>query len=841
MPRSATTTDEYDVITHEDACLSEEVVTKIRAWLQPTDYLAESGEFRRHLLSRAPDTGLWLTKTNEFRQWQYSPDTGSLWIKGVAGSGKSVVAASVIQHLKATEDTPVLFFFFRNIVAANFEPRSLIQDWLAQLLPHSTRLQFALKPRIDSRLEEVSETELVDIFLDGLSGVPRVYCVADALDEMTSENKPFLDKLNSLATYRPRAVKLLMTSRPKQYLQSALRDSSIVQISLEKQLVDPEIAAYLTHRLDDLLKSNPQGVSRDRLIQLIAERSKGLFLYAKLTMDQVANYLESANTVDLDRLATSLPSGLEETYNSMLSLQRRTQNITVELQALILEAIIYASRPLRLNELASLIQLCKPDAAPAGQFKRFVASSCGPLIEILEDETLQVLHHSLTEFLRGETRDQMAESEDFPIMDTLEAHKRMAVNCMRYLRSGALLLEEETSQGGDQDLASAYIRPSHLRDLDEEYAERRGRKPQKQFDYQQAKLRHAFLSYAVDNVNHHASRYDLQDEAFYHEVEAFVDPRCLEYHRWLTLVWGTTSLKRGSLDGVPGVLHFASFCGLAGLVHKALNQGQTVETRDAQLRQSIHWAAEQGHATVTTLLLDHGADAAAEDGRGQTPLHLAAGRNRAAVVGILLQHGVDPTAVKTKENHAGRLLGGETITQGECAILYVSQRGHLEATEAMIPFCKDPVLEQLLCECCRFSRTDAVLSILKQTDVSSEASYRGATALYHACATTNFKCAQALVKRGADVNKTSIYESRRTRNGGGWPKGEERAPLHALVRVWSEENNTQCQAILKLLIDAGADLEPLDYRGDSPLMIAAGHSNSREPLRSGAIRALLEV
>jgi hypothetical protein len=261
MTKPASITDEYDIVNHEDTELSVEILTRIRDWLQPTDYLAESGEFRRHLASQAPGTGLWICETEEYRKWHDSPDHCSLWMKGVPGAGKSVMAASIIQHLKTTEDSPVLFFFFRNIVAANFSSRALIQDWLAQLLAFSPKLQFALQSRLDSSLEETSDNDLIRIFLDGISTIPRVYCVGDALDEMTSDDRPFLDKLNGLATYRPHSLKLLLTSRPKRYLQSALRDSSIVHISLQRRLVDLDIASYLHHRFDTaLIPSNKREV-----------------------------------------------------------------------------------------------------------------------------------------------------------------------------------------------------------------------------------------------------------------------------------------------------------------------------------------------------------------------------------------------------------------------------------------------------------------------------------------------------------------------------------------------------------------------------------------------------
>src|SRR5688500_10550003 len=222
--------DGYEVVDHAETALDAASLDKICAWLQPTDYLAESGEFRRHLSSQAPGTGLWICETDEYRKWHDSDDHGSLWIKGIPGAGKSVIAASIAQHLRTTEDCPVLFFFFRNIVSANFSPRALVQDWLAQLLPHSPKLQFTLQPRLDTELAEISDGDLFQYFLEGLSSVPKMYCIADAIDEMATDSRqgPLLERLNSLATHQPAAHKLRMTSSPKRHLQSALRDSSIM-------------------------------------------------------------------------------------------------------------------------------------------------------------------------------------------------------------------------------------------------------------------------------------------------------------------------------------------------------------------------------------------------------------------------------------------------------------------------------------------------------------------------------------------------------------------------------------------------------------------------------------
>ena len=822
--------DDYDFIDHDDTALAPDVVEKIINWLQPTDYLAESGEFRRHLLSQAPGTGLWICETDEYRKWHDSPDHGSLWINGVPGAGKSVTAASIIQHLQVTEpDCPVLFFFFRDIVATNSSPRALIQDWLAQLVPYSPKLQFSLHSRLDTSVVEISPNDLFQLFLDGTSGLRKLYCVGDALDEMTVDNRPFLDHLNTLATHNPSSLKMLVTSRPKQYLQSALRDSSIVHVSLQQKLVDMDIMSYLNHRCDVARNLNAETQKlRHQVVEMVAKRSKGLFLYAKLTMDQVEASLRSETCPDIALLEGTLPVGLEEMYTSMLAKQRREHHVSIHLQVLILGAVTHALRPLRLNELAALVKFAYPDVpAPQGA-KALVPACCGPLVEILEDETVQIIHHSLTEFLRGEGRSN--DDFDFPIIDTKEAHKQMSINCLGYLQSGPLLRPEEQSGNAPIDVSITYDPPVTGPIV--------FRIPKKAdpFDYREARLLHPLLQYAVENWSHHASLYDGTDDEFVSTFTNFVDPDSLSFRRWLVIEWGSTSKTKESNDGIPTALHVAAYAGLSGVALRLLENEasvSSVSSLDAQSRTPLHWAAAKGRANVASLLIQYGSNPDSDDEKGTKPIHLAARKNFATVVRLLLEAGVEPNSIKTRNDYSDKYLGifcHLSITKGECAILYASLNGHTETLISMIPFCKEPkALEQLLCEACRFDRTEAALAILDQSDVSPNAMYRGATALFLACGNADVKCVQALVQRGADVNAMSEWKPRRKQSSHPSRRNDDEAcspmaPLHHLILIWSAKSNAACQTIFQILLEAKVDIEQLDGLGNSPLLLAAGAS-----------------
>ncbi|KAK4184548.1 ankyrin repeat-containing domain protein, partial [Podospora australis] len=823
--------DGYEVVDHAETALDAVALQKIREWLQPTDYLADSGEFRRHLSSQAPGTGLWICETDEYRKWHDSDDHGSLWIKGIPGAGKSVTAASIIQHLRTTEQCPVIFFFFRNIVSASFSPRALIQDGLAQLLPHSPRLQFALQTRLEHRaiLAEISDDDLFQHFFDGLSCVPKLYCVADALDEMVSDGRqrPFLDRLNSRRT-----TNLLHSM------------------------------AYLRHRLEGDHTLNELAIGaemRHQIIDMVARRSEGLFLYAKLAMDQILRDLAANRLEDIDIvvLEASLPVGIEQTYSAMLAKQRESNGISVDLQLHVLEAVTHSARPLRLNELTSLTNCIYPELGrPAGGLKSLVASCCGSLVEVLEDETLQIIHHSLTEFLRGDTRSDLQSEEraahNFPRINSEMAHKRMAMNCLQYLQSGSMLRDREVNTGESvKDVMALVWRvPPHKFDYDEEYRKHEYvglKKEVDPFNYRDARLLHPFLAYAVEYWSYHAGRYDVHDDDFYAAITSFIDPSSLTFLRWLILQWGTTSETKGSTDGIPHALHIAAFAGLSKFAVALLTRDPASgSVADAQRCVPLHWAAENGHTEVARVLIEHGSNPDAEDGRGLKPIHLATKRNHVAVVKLLLEAGVEPDTAKTKEDHAGRLLGGEGITRGQDAIFYACAGGHAECLMEMIPYCKPEIMERLLCESCQYSRSDAVNAILKRSNVSPNAMYQQATALYFACQSADIKSVAALLQRGADPTKTSTWLPR-ARINGARPRAEVMyAPIHSLVQVWDEQNDETCRSILRNLVDAGADLEQLDGNVLTPLLLAVGSVQYGSWLASGALhlhalRALLEA
>jgi hypothetical protein len=162
---------------------------------------------------------------------------------------------------------------------------ALLRDWLNQTLEFSPPLQQQLKGYLESG-RTVESMSMEDLWKDlrlafgGLTG--KVFCVADALDEMDKDHDSFLKSLAALGQWKPAKVKVLMTSRPVPAVEAPLRTEKSLQMRLHEKLVDVDISLFVQKSLASS-KIDPQ----DQAIikEAVPGRANGLFLYAKLAMD----------------------------------------------------------------------------------------------------------------------------------------------------------------------------------------------------------------------------------------------------------------------------------------------------------------------------------------------------------------------------------------------------------------------------------------------------------------------------------------------------------------------------------------------------------------------------
>ncbi|KAK1637418.1 ankyrin repeat-containing domain protein [Colletotrichum phormii] len=784
---------------------SSEVIQKIRAWLKPTSYDFESSEYRKHLGSRAPGTGDWLTASQSYKYWLQSENTGLLWIKGIPGSGKSVLASRIIKELSGNnQGSPVLYFFFRQIIDANHEPAALLRDWLDQILTYSLPLQkrlrgYVVKEGYSDKTRLLATMSMQDLWDDlrlAISGLPgRVYCVADALDEMDRGNDVFLQALAKLGSWNPSKVKVLITSRPVPAVEGPLRHAKCNQVRLQENVVDADISTFVRKALSS---SNISDHDRELIQQVILGRANGLFLYAKLAMD---SFLEPG--ADIKAVIAHLPFDMNQMYTDLLHEHSCRSGVPGAIQRLILQWITHATRPLRVLEIAEMINVTYNDAdQDLKGAKDLVRAACGPLLEILPDETVCVIHHSFTEYLKGTTRS--SDDEGYPVLQYGETNASLGSACLAYLLSGVF---DETKEARDTPIVKL-------------------------------KLKYPFLAYALDNWHVHVTR---STAAGHDQTNVNVtldklmrDPDSKD--TWVKLQWFTM----GYADSGITPLHIAAMHGLTAYAKHLLSSPETtVDAVDVRGKTPLWWAASNGMADVVQVFIDAGANPDQDETKsGRKPLHEAASKNHSEVINVLLSAGVDPLTKKTMEN-AGRRCGNASRSKGHTPLMYACKNGHIEALEAFLPFLKDEEsVHQALAWSAGAGRHDLVQRVLQHPGVDINHKVCGGTPLFMASRSTRIKIMELLLNEGADPTiRCEFYDefagmgARRML----LPHGENDqprivgiTPLYAALEQSNRGSAPQAEpdklkSLLDLFVEKGADIHDRSPSGNSLLHVTSGN------------------
>ncbi|KAF2231818.1 ankyrin [Viridothelium virens] len=697
----------------------EETVNKLRTWLTPTQYGHEGSEYQKHLSSHLVGTGSWVFESHSYQQWHDGEEHGILWVRGIPGSGKSVLASTLIHEL-SEEKVPVLYFFFRHTIEANHSPEGLLRDWLAQVLEYSPPLQKELKELLEDckgpslSIEDISLAQLRGYLRKALTYLRRVYCVIDALDEMDQDVlEPFLKSLDALGQWRPSEIKLVLTSRPIVTVEQKLKVVKILDVRLDKKHVEKDISRYVQHRLDASLVSKG---NHELIRQSILKKADGLFLYAKLALDT----LPSAET-DVQKHLDQMPANLSVMYTTLLNEHSSKTDVSTGLQEIVLQLVTHATRPLRLLEIAELLRSTQDIRTDLKATKDLVLSICGPLLEVLPDETVRVVHHSLTEYLTDAA--VSSDVRPFPTFESGATNERLATLCFAYLSNGCLdQVKLEGRRRGRGDIN--YVRPARLR---------------------RKQVMPPFAQYAGANWPTHVQRAIAagHDQSTInqklHELLLNQDLDRLE------------ALANLRMDEPSSSLHFAIAFDLQEFAKHLILQDETIKTADDQvLKTCLLFAVRKGRASIVKLLLGYEADFKVCNDRGRTPLHLAVEHNHLSVAAVLLEAGADPYSSQVSDYFLRKRRGREQKwTPGDRAF----QSGDLELAMIFYNHLKTPEqLQRAFHNAVHGKNKQVIEKLLRDPRIDVNSKCEDSSPLYKACRNPDAQIIDLLLDAGANPN-----------------------------------------------------------------------------------------
>ncbi|KAI5844036.1 hypothetical protein DFP73DRAFT_75435 [Morchella snyderi] len=392
----------------------------------------------------------WLFGIPEFRTWFGSKYSSRICIQGIPGSGKSMLSSVVIGHLKdhVLPEESIIYFFCKENDTDRDNPLSILRTFIFQLLNHPVH-----KPQLIPVVHKVLErsgTPSADSIVDLwtllqkiLDMLPPVYCVIDALDECNNKDEQmarFLTQLTERFKSEP-ALKVFATSR--------LNESHITETTVKEHWswfligednVKRDIDAFISKRIDEsvILRDDCR---RGKVHSRISQGAGGMILWAKLMLDE----LSEADSWDVDSLLDKMPDKLSDVYDLML--KRRIPLASPRAKSFdrcqtALHWITIAPRPFLLDELLLALAVAAglrshedySTADKENSMERLL-KACGSLIVILGDNSVQLVHTSLRQYLLGGDINTLSPNNSAnppQNIDQMQIHKDLAKACLLY-------------------------------------------------------------------------------------------------------------------------------------------------------------------------------------------------------------------------------------------------------------------------------------------------------------------------------------------------------------------------------------------------------------------------
>ncbi|KAI0867543.1 hypothetical protein GGS24DRAFT_495258 [Hypoxylon argillaceum] len=355
---------------------------------------------------RYRDTANWIFRESGFNNWANGPDTTLLWCSGKIGSGKTITAASVIDHLLVTKSNPgaiVSFFFVRSDNQESLKAETIMMSILRQRLPSASELSDKMEDRIKDIASSGDFDSIVTLLGDITSGLSKFYIVIDGLDECDKpERTVLLEALSSLSVLCMN-LKLLPVSRDSLSEEICRHFPVLQRISTGGVGTNNDIAAYVEGIVHEKLDNGDLRIGDTSILEEIKkaliEGADGMFLWVFFQVQEIC--LQHCDE-DVRKAIENLPRGLPETFCRALRRINTENNARAASRVFLWTAV--AIRPLSIYELreALAVEVGQRYSIPERFFNDMdrVSSWCQNLVQVdEEDHTVQFMHQTVRQFL----------------------------------------------------------------------------------------------------------------------------------------------------------------------------------------------------------------------------------------------------------------------------------------------------------------------------------------------------------------------------------------------------------------------------------------------------------
>ncbi|CAG9978718.1 unnamed protein product [Clonostachys byssicola] len=330
----------------------------ILEWL-PT--LAYSTQHRDIIDQRQPGTGQWIFESPEFKTW-LEVQGQTLFCPGIPGAGKTVMAASVIEHLisLASNDGEigVAYLYFSYQRQDEHKLNNIFGCLLNQLSASRPTPPESLRRLYKKHFKQKTQPCLAEI-LNTLYSVSAEYCrvfvVIDAVDEYqisSGQQRQFVEKI--IEYQKKSIINLFVTSRFIPEIAQFFERGT----SLEIRATESDIQTYLENQMWQLpafVQKNPD-LQKD-IITEISRAVRGMFLLAHLHLQSLRG---KKSPKAVRNALEKLPTGSGAygiSYGEAMQRIDCQNDDQRELAKEVLQWVTLATRPLTTSEIQHAIAI----------------------------------------------------------------------------------------------------------------------------------------------------------------------------------------------------------------------------------------------------------------------------------------------------------------------------------------------------------------------------------------------------------------------------------------------------------------------------------------------------
>ena len=401
-----------------------------------------------------PGSCQWILEDVNFQNWVQSDSWTPqiLWLRGLPGTGKSVMSSFIIGHLREL-DLGCQFYFFR----FGDQRKTPLNVFLKTLAYQVARDVPEYRQKLSKLADEGANIEKAEsriawqkLFVTALFKMDLdkpLYWIIDALDECDSPTT--LLNLFAAISAANVPIRILFVSRKNPSLQLSFDRlaASIPLETMEAQDSAQDLKLYVEKEMEFMRGSEE---IKEHVANTVLEKAGGNFLWVRLVLEEI---MQCHTEADIEQALTDLPADLEPLYARMeAALAKNSRPADQELAMTILTWAACARRALTLAELS---QALTPEYKPALDLQHTINQTCGEFVLVDTKSNVNMVHQTARDYLIKTPGLRFSISPP-------EAHYQMFKKCVSHLMDKNPRARTEQASSQPFFLYAATSWPYHL-------------------------------------------------------------------------------------------------------------------------------------------------------------------------------------------------------------------------------------------------------------------------------------------------------------------------------------------------------------------------------------------